>query len=58
MDLISLENEMIKLESSGSKWLNKLWDTIGIGAGSNRQEIIADCKNMINILSGMQSRVK
>ncbi len=49
---------MIKLESSGSKWLNKLWDTIGIGAGSNRQEIIADCKNMINILSGMQSRVK
>ena len=62
VDIISFrifaENEMIKLESSGSKWLNKLWDTIGIGAGSNRQEIIEDCKNMINILSGMQSRVK
>lgn len=62
IDIIALrifaENEMIALEKSGSKWLNKLWDTVGIGAGSNRKEIIADCKNMIKTLNGMLSRLR
>lgn len=62
IDIIALrifaENEMIALEKSGSKWLNKLWDTVGIGEGSNRKEIIADCKNMIKTLNGMLSRLR
>lgn len=62
IDIIALrifaENEMITLEKSGSKWLNKLWDTVGIGAGSNRKEIIVDCKNMIKTLNGMLSRLR
>ncbi len=62
VDIIALrifaENEMIALEKSGSKWLNKLWDTVGIGAGSNRKEIIADCKNMIKTLNGILSRLR
>ena len=62
IDIIALrifaENEMIALEKSGSKWLNKLWDTVGIGAGSNRKEIIADCKNMIKTLNGILSRLR
>lgn len=62
IDIIALrifaENEMIALEKSGSKWLNKLWDTIGIGAGSNRKEIIADCKNMIKTLNSMLIRLR
>ncbi len=62
VDIIALrifaENEMIALEKSGSKWLNKLWDTVGIGAGSNRKEIIADCKNMIKTLNSMLIRLR
>lgn len=62
IDIIALrifaENEMIALEKSGSKWLNKLWDTVGIGAGSNRKEIIADCKNMIKALNSMLCRLR
>lgn len=31
--------------------------TMGVGAGSNRHEIIADCINMIKVLSSMQSKL-
>lgn len=54
---IFAENEMIRLEKSGSKWLNKLWDMVGVGAGSNRYEIIDDCNRMINLLIAMKSKV-
>jgi len=48
---IFAEEEMIFLEESGSKRLNALWDKVGIGAGKNRKEIIADCKEMIEKLN-------
>ncbi len=50
---IFAENEMIKLENSGTQFINKLWDKIGIGAGKNRKEIIEECKGTILYLESM-----
>lgn len=40
---IFAEMRMIKLQKSGAKWLNRLYDFLG----SNREEIISDCEYMI-----------
>lgn len=41
---------MIKLQKSGAKWLNKLYDLLG----SSRKEIISDCEYMIQQVESLK----
>lgn len=47
---IFAEMRMIKLQKSGAKWLNKLYDLLG----SSRKEIISDCEYMIQQVESLK----
>jgi len=62
VDIISMrifaEEEMILLEESGTEQLNLIGDFYRLGAGKNRKEIIADCKEMIEKLKKIEDKVR